>query len=72
MPYEIARALDNGVTPAEIPEVITHLALYSGWANAMSAVAVTKDVFTERGVTARPHQQVPLSRKHPSRAPSRT
>jgi 4-carboxymuconolactone decarboxylase len=36
-------ALDNGVKPSEISEVITHLAFYSGWANAMSAVA--KDVF---------------------------
>ena len=33
------RALNNGVTPAEIGEVITHLALYSGWPNAISAVA---------------------------------
>ena len=32
------RALNNGVTPAEIGEVITHLALYSGWPNAISAV----------------------------------
>jgi 4-carboxymuconolactone decarboxylase len=51
MPSEIARALDNAVTPAEISEVITHLAFYSGWPNAMSAAAVAKDVFTERGVT---------------------
>jgi Carboxymuconolactone decarboxylase family len=36
-------ALDNGVKPSEISEVITHLAFYSGWANAMSAVA--KDAF---------------------------
>ena len=51
MPDEIARALDNAVTPAEISEIITHLAFYSGWPNAMSAVAVTKNVFTKRGVT---------------------
>ena len=38
-------ALDNGVKPREISEIITHLAFYSGWANAMSAVAVVKDVF---------------------------
>ena len=37
-------ALDNGVTPAEVSEIITHLAFYSGWGNAMSAVAVAKDV----------------------------
>lgn len=45
-------ALNNGVTPAEISEIITHLAFYSGWPNAMSAIVVTKDVFHDRGVTA--------------------
>ncbi|MFK0166624.1 carboxymuconolactone decarboxylase family protein [Rhizobium sp. NPDC090279] len=44
-------ALENDVTPAEISEIITHLAFYSGWSNAMSAVAATKDVFAERGIT---------------------
>ncbi len=45
-------ALDNGVTPAEVSEIITHLAFYSGWSNAMSAVSATKAVFASRGVTA--------------------
>src|SRR3954467_12213385 len=45
MPYYVDLALDSGVKPAEISELITHLAYYSGWGNAMSAVAVTKDVF---------------------------
>lgn len=45
-------ALDNGVTPAEVSEIITHLAFYSGWPNAMSGVSVTKAVFKSRGVTA--------------------
>ena len=36
--------------PAEISEIITHLAFYSGWANAMAAIAVTKDVFAERNI----------------------
>ena len=43
-------ALDNGVKPREISEIITHLAFYSGWANAMSAVAITKDAFTARRI----------------------
>jgi len=50
MPYYLNVALDNGVKPAEISELITHLAFYSGRGNAMSAVAVTKDVFARRGV----------------------
>lgn len=45
-------ALDNGVKPSEISEIITHLAFYSGRGNAMSAIAVTKDVFTGRKIAA--------------------
>ena len=52
MPYYFNLALDNGVKPREISEIITHLAFYSGWANAMSAVAVAKDVFANRKFTA--------------------
>ena len=52
MPYYLALALDNGVKPAEISEIITHLAFYSGWGNAMSAVAVAKDIFGQRKIGA--------------------
>jgi 4-carboxymuconolactone decarboxylase len=48
MPSYMRLALDQGVKPAEISEVITHLAFYSGWANAIGAVAAAKDVFAER------------------------
>ena len=44
LPTYLNAALDNGVKPSEISEIITHLAFYSGWGNAMSAIAVTKDV----------------------------
>jgi 4-carboxymuconolactone decarboxylase len=47
----VAVALDSGVKPAEISEVITHLAFYAGWGNAMSAVSVTKDVFAARKIS---------------------
>src|SRR3979411_2847749 len=50
MPYHVNLAIDNGVKPREISEIITHLAFYSGWANAMSAVAAAKDVFAERKI----------------------
>ena len=40
------------VKPAEVSETMTHLAFYSGWANAMSAVAVAKDVFAARKIGA--------------------
>jgi 4-carboxymuconolactone decarboxylase len=44
------RALDSGVTPGELSELITHLAFYSGWSNAFSAVAIVKDIFVQRGI----------------------
>jgi 4-carboxymuconolactone decarboxylase len=50
MPFYFNLALDSGVKPREISEIITHLAFYSGWANAMSAVAAAKNVFSERNI----------------------
>jgi 4-carboxymuconolactone decarboxylase len=50
MPSYMKLALDHGVKPAEISEVITHLAFYSGWANATGAAAVAKGVFAERNI----------------------
>jgi 4-carboxymuconolactone decarboxylase len=52
LPSHLNLALANGVKASEISEVITHLAFYSGWANAMSAVAVAKEVFRARGIGA--------------------
>ena len=52
MPFYLGLALDNGVKPREMSEIITHLAFYAGWANAMSAVTVAKDVFAARNIGA--------------------
>jgi 4-carboxymuconolactone decarboxylase len=35
----------NGVTEKELVETITHLAFYSGWPNAVTALAIAKEVF---------------------------
>jgi 4-carboxymuconolactone decarboxylase len=43
----LQRALYNGVTKDEIIEIITHLAFYSGWPNAMNAAALAKEVFEQ-------------------------
>ncbi|WP_225772875.1 carboxymuconolactone decarboxylase family protein [Pseudomonas sp. Marseille-Q5115] len=40
---ELARR--NGVTEQELVEVITQLAFYAGWPNAISAVGVAREVF---------------------------
>lgn len=50
LPFYLDLALDNGVKPAEISEIITHLAFYTGWANAMDAIAVAGDVFKRRNI----------------------
>ena len=52
MPFYLNLALDSGVKPREISEIITHLAFYSGWANAMSAIVVAKNVFATRNIGA--------------------
>jgi 4-carboxymuconolactone decarboxylase len=56
---QVETALDGGVTPGEVSELITHLAFYAGWANATSAVESTRKVFARRGVT--PEQLPPAS-----------
>lgn len=48
IPYHLNRAMDNGLTQEQAAEVITHLAFYVGWPNAMSALPVAKDVFAQR------------------------
>ena len=47
LPFHLNRALENGITKDEIIELMTHLAFYSGWPTAMSAVFVARDVFRE-------------------------
>jgi 4-carboxymuconolactone decarboxylase len=59
LPYYLNRALDNGVKPGEIAEIITHLAFYSGWPNAVAAVNAAKPVFAERHVKT---DQLPQAR----------
>jgi 4-carboxymuconolactone decarboxylase len=52
LPYYLNLALDNGVKPREVSEIITHLAFYSGWGNAMAAIDIAKDVFATRHIGA--------------------
>ncbi|MBM3528448.1 MAG: carboxymuconolactone decarboxylase family protein [Alphaproteobacteria bacterium] len=41
----LALARQNGLTEEELVEAITHLAFYSGWPNAVGAVAIAREVF---------------------------
>lgn len=45
MSFHFPRAIENGVTRDELVELVTHLAFYAGWPNAMSAVTKLKELF---------------------------
>jgi len=40
--------MKNGVTQEELVEMITHLAFYVGWPNAMSAINRAKALFARK------------------------
>lgn len=43
--FHLNFAVQNGVKQEELIELITHLAFYAGWPNAMSAIMVAKEIF---------------------------
>jgi 4-carboxymuconolactone decarboxylase len=45
--FHLGKAVENGVKKEELIEVITHLAFYSGWPNAVTAITVAKEVFSK-------------------------
>jgi 4-carboxymuconolactone decarboxylase len=50
LPFHLKQALENGVTRSELIEAITHLAFYSGWPTASSALTIARRIFEEAGV----------------------
>ena len=42
LPFHFERALANGISPSELVELTTHLAFYSGWPTAASALSVLR------------------------------
>ena len=48
LPFHLGRAIDNGVSKDELIELITHLAFYSGWPTAATAIGIARKVFAER------------------------
>lgn len=44
MGVHFPRAIANGVTQVELIEMITHLAFYSGWPSAMSAITRVREM----------------------------
>ena len=47
--FHLGRAVENGVRAEELVEAITHLAFYSGWPNAMTAMTIAKELFSKAG-----------------------
>ena len=45
--FHLGKAVENGVEKQELIEAITHLAFYSGWPNAMSAIMIAKEIFSK-------------------------
>jgi 4-carboxymuconolactone decarboxylase len=48
MSFHFPFALENGVTEEELVELITHLAFYAGWPNAMSAVTRARELLGKK------------------------
>ena len=55
------RGLENGLSPVEIAEILTHLAFYSGWPNSMSAVPEVAKIFDEQGIVPPAEEDAPLA-----------
>lgn len=50
--FHVPYAIRNGVTKEELVELITHLAFYAGWPNAMSAIARVRDLLENNGAAS--------------------
>ncbi len=48
MGFHFPTAVENGVTQEELIEMITHLAFYVGWPNAMSSINRVRQIFAEQ------------------------
>jgi len=50
LPRYLNLALDSGVKPAELDEIIAHLAFYAGWGNAVAADQAIAVVYAQRQI----------------------
>lgn len=48
----LGRGLTNGIKPAEVAGIVTHLAFYTGWPSAVSALTEIDKVFADRRIDA--------------------
>ena len=45
--FHLNYAKEHGLTEEELKEVITHLAFYTGWPKAMTAIMIAKEAFEQ-------------------------
>jgi 4-carboxymuconolactone decarboxylase len=69
----LGRGLTNGIKPTEIAGMVTHLAFYTGWPNAVSALSEIEKVFAERKIDpatllSPSERQAPLASSEAARA----
>ena len=50
LPFHLNKALDNGIAKQELVELITHLAFYSGWPTASTALTIARRVFDDHKI----------------------
>ena len=48
LPFHLNKAKENGLTEQQIVEALTHLAFYTGWPRALSAINVAKQEFRKQ------------------------
>ncbi len=56
LPFHLQRARENGVNRAELTELITHLAFYSGWPSAASTLKLLGAVDRKETVPLDTHE----------------
>ena len=59
MTSHLGRGIDNGIKPSEMAGMVTQLAFYTGWLNAVSALNEVEKVFAARHVDLKPLAAVP-------------
>jgi 4-carboxymuconolactone decarboxylase len=47
LPFHLKKAMQDGIGKDELIELITHLAFYSGWPTAATALQIAQRVFDE-------------------------
>jgi 4-carboxymuconolactone decarboxylase len=57
LPFHLDLGRRNGLTQAEIVEAITHLAFYTGWPRAISAVNAARQTFAANPSTDQDHSR---------------